>query len=59
MSKSQPTPDAAPATPPAFVPTHGGVYRATKDGAVTVLEGGPPKDETPAPADQQPKAGEA
>lgn len=58
MSKTPNKSDAAEA-PPAFVPTHGGVYRANKDGAVTVLEGGPPKDETPAPADQQPKAGAA
>lgn len=60
MSKSDPKTDAAaPAMPPAFVPTHGGVYRVGKSGAVSVLAGGPPKDETPAPADQLPKEGAA
>lgn len=60
MSKTPPKPDAAaPATTPALVPTHGGVYRVSETGAVTVLAGGPPKDATPAPADQLPKEGAA
>lgn len=60
MSKNQPKPDAqATAKQPALLPTHGGVYRRTEDGAVSVVAGGPPEDKTTPPADQLPKEGAA